>query len=51
MNYSPPSDAIIYEFNPHTLIALVCLLAAFMILLIRVLMGHVDGAKGPTGKK
>jgi hypothetical protein len=51
MNYPAPPDAIIYEFNPHTLIALVCRLAAFMILLVRVLMDHADGAKGPNGKK
>jgi len=51
MNYSLSSDAIIYEFNPHTLIALICLLAAFIILLIRVMIDHTDQAKGPNGKK
>ena len=51
MNYPAPPDAIIYESDPHTLIALACLLAAFMILLIRVLMDHADGAKGANGKK
>jgi hypothetical protein len=50
-NYTPPPDAIIYEFNPHTLIALICLLAAFMIVLIRVLIDHADHAKGPHGRK
>jgi hypothetical protein len=51
MSYSPPPDAIIYEFSPHILIALICLLAAFMIVLIRVLIDHADQAKGPYGKK
>ena len=51
MNYSPPPDAIIYEFNPHILIALICLLAAFMILLIRVLIDHADHVRGSNGKK
>jgi hypothetical protein len=51
INYTPPPDAIIYEFNPHVLIALICLLAAFMIVLIRVLIDHADQAKGPYGKK
>jgi hypothetical protein len=50
-NYSPPPDAIIYEFNPHILIAVICLLAAFMIVLTRVLIDHADQAKGPHGKK
>ena len=50
-NYSPPPDAIIYEFNSHILTAVICLLAAFMIVLIRVLMDHVDHAKGPHGRK
>jgi hypothetical protein len=50
-NYSPLPDAIIYEFNPHILIAVICLLAAFMIVLIRVLMDHADHAKGPHGGK
>jgi hypothetical protein len=39
-NYSPPPDAIIYEFNPHILIAVICLLTAFMIVLTRVLIDH-----------
>jgi hypothetical protein len=47
-NYSLPPDAIIYEFNSHILTAVICLLAAFMIVLIRVLMDH---AKGPHGRK
>jgi hypothetical protein len=51
INYSPHPDAIIYEFNPHILIALICLLAAFMIVLIRVLIDHADQAKRPHGKK
>jgi hypothetical protein len=51
MNYPPPPDAIIYEFDPHTLIALVCLLLAFVIILVRVLMDHADQAKGLNGKK
>lgn len=50
-NYTPPLDAIIYEFNPHILIALICLLAAFMIVLIRVLIDHTDHAKGSHSKK
>jgi hypothetical protein len=50
-NYTPPPDAIIYEFNPHILIAVICLLAAFMIVLIRVLIDHADQAKGFHGKK
>jgi hypothetical protein len=41
-NYPP--DAIIYEFNPHILIAVICLLAAFMIVLIRVLIDRADQA-------
>ena len=51
MNYSLPPDAIIYEFNPHTLIALVCLMAAFVILLIRIIIDHADGAKRTHDKK
>jgi hypothetical protein len=51
MNYSTPTDAVIYEFNPHILIALICLLAAFMILLIRVLIDHADQTKRPNGEK
>jgi hypothetical protein len=49
MNY--PLDAIIYEFNPHILIVLICLLASFTIVLIRVLLDHADQAKGFHGKK
>jgi len=49
MNYLP--DAIIYEFNPHIPIAAICLLAAFMIVLIRVLIDHADQAKEFHGKK
>jgi hypothetical protein len=48
-NYTPPPDAIIYEFNPHVLTALICLLAAFMIVLIRLLIDHADLAKRPNG--
>jgi hypothetical protein len=51
MNYSLPPDAIIYQFNPHTLIALVCLMAAFVILLIRVIVDHVDSVKASNDKK
>jgi hypothetical protein len=51
MNYPLPPDAIIYEFSPHTLIALVCLMAASVILLIRVLIDHADSAKGSNDKK
>jgi hypothetical protein len=51
MNYSPPPDAIIYEISPHILIAMICLLGAFMIVLIRVLIDHADQAKGPYGRK
>ena len=51
MNYSLPPDAITYEFNPHTLTALVCLMAALVILLIRVIIDHTDSAKGSNGKK
>jgi hypothetical protein len=51
MHYSSPPDAIVYEFNPHILIALICLLACVMILLVRVLMDHADQAKGPNGRK
>ena len=40
-----PLDTIIYEFNPHIL------LASFMIVLIRVLLDHADQAKGFHGKK
>jgi hypothetical protein len=50
-NYTPPPNAIIYEFNPHILIALTCLLAAFMIVLLRVLIDHANQAKGPNGKR
>ena len=50
-NYSPPPDAIIYEFNPHILIAVICLLAAFMIVLTRVLIDHAYHAKGSQGEK
>ena len=51
VNYSLPPDAITYEFNPHTLTALVCLMAALVILLIRVIIDHTDSAKGSNGKK
>ena len=51
MNYSLPPEAIIYEFNPHTLIALICLMAAFVILLIRVIIDQADSAKGSNGRK
>jgi hypothetical protein len=44
-NYTASPDAIIYEFNPHILTAVICLLAAFMIVLIRVLIDHADHAK------
>jgi hypothetical protein len=50
INYTPPTDAIIFEFNPHILIAVICLLAALMIVLIRVVMDHADQAKGPEGR-
>ena len=50
-NYTSPPDPIIYEFNPHILTALICLLAAFMIVLIRVLIDQADHAKGANGKK
>ena len=50
-NYPPFSDAIVYEFNPHMVIAVICLLAAFMIVLTRVLIDHADHAKGSHGKK
>ena len=45
MNNSLPPDAIIYEFNPHTLVVLICLMAAFVILLIRVIRDHPDHGK------
>jgi hypothetical protein len=48
-NYPP--DAIIYEFNPHIPIAVICLLVAFMIVLTRVLIDHADQPKGSHGKK
>jgi len=51
MNYPVPPDAIIYEFDPHVLIPLICLLAALMIVFIRVLVDHADQAKEHNGKK
>ena len=48
-NYTPPPDAIIYEFDPHILTAVICLLAAFMIVLIRVLIDHAGQVKRPNG--
>ena len=45
MGPSPQPDLIIIEFDPHVLAAVMCLILAVMIVLVRVLIDQADQRK------